>query len=174
MKTAEAAQEFLGCRRFAVTGVSREPANHGSNVVYKRLRESGYDVVPVNPNAETVEGDHCYRSLNEVPGEIDVVVIGTRPERAVETVQECIDRGVTRVWMHRASAPQRLPRGHVTGPGERDHRDRRRLPLPVHADRRLGPPVRASGVHGDREGAAHHLRVAEHGRRQPQCESVAS
>jgi predicted CoA-binding protein len=102
MKTAEAAQEFLGCRRFAVTGVSREPANHGSNVVYKRLRERGYDVVAVNPNAETVEGDHCYRSLEEVPGEIDVVVIGTRPERAVETMQDCIDRGVERVWMHRA------------------------------------------------------------------------
>jgi predicted CoA-binding protein len=102
MKTAEAAQEFLGCRRFAVTGVSREPANHGSNVVYKRLRERGYDVVAINPNAETVEGDRCYSTLAEVPGEIDVVVIGTRPERAVKTVEECIDRGVTKVWMHRA------------------------------------------------------------------------
>jgi LCP family protein required for cell wall assembly len=62
----------------------------------------GYDVVAINPNAETVEGDRCYATLAEVPDEIDVVFIGTRPERAVETVQECIDRGVTRVWMHRA------------------------------------------------------------------------
>ena len=102
MKTAEAATEFLDCRRFAVTGVSREPANHGSNVVYKRLRERGYDVVAINPNAETVEGDRCYATLAEVPDEIDVVVIGTRPERAVDTMKECIDRGITKVWMHRA------------------------------------------------------------------------
>ena len=102
MKTAEAATEFLGCRRFAVTGVSREPANHGSNVVYKRLRERGYDVVAINPNAETVEGDRCYATLAEVPDEIDVVVIGTGPERAVDTMKECIDRGITKVWMHRA------------------------------------------------------------------------
>jgi len=102
MKTAEAAREFLTCRRFVVTGVSRDPANHGSNVVYQRLRDRGYDVVAVNPNAETVEGDRCYPTLADVPGEIDVVVIGTRPDRAVDTVKECIDRGVTRVWMHRA------------------------------------------------------------------------
>jgi len=34
----EAAQEFLSHKRVAVTGVSRNPKNHGSNVVYKRLR----------------------------------------------------------------------------------------------------------------------------------------
>lgn len=102
MRMQDAAREFLACRRFAVTGVSREPANHGSNVVYKRLRERGYDVVAVNPHADTVEGDRCYPSLADVPGEVEVVVIGTRPEHALESVKECIDRGVTRVWMHRA------------------------------------------------------------------------
>ena len=41
----------------AVTGVSRKPKNHGSNAVYKRLRERGYEVFAVNPNADEVEGD---------------------------------------------------------------------------------------------------------------------
>ncbi len=36
-----AASEFLANNRVAVTGVSREPKGHGSNVVYKRLRERG-------------------------------------------------------------------------------------------------------------------------------------
>ena len=52
----DAASEFLAHRRVAVTGVSRTPEAHGSNVVYKRLRERGYEVVAVNPNAEEVEG----------------------------------------------------------------------------------------------------------------------
>jgi predicted CoA-binding protein len=102
MKTSKAAQDFLARRRIAVTGVSREPANHGSNVVYRRLRERGYEVYAVNPNAETVEGDPCYRSLVEVPGGVEAVVIGTRPDRAEDTMKECIALGVTRVWMHRA------------------------------------------------------------------------
>ena len=100
--TKEAATEFLGHRRVAVTGVSRTPANHGSNVVYKRLRERGYDVFAVNPNAQEVEGDPCYPDLKSVPGPLEWVVIGTRPETADATMHECVDLGITRVWMHRA------------------------------------------------------------------------
>lgn len=101
-KIADAAEEFLGCKRIAVTGVSRDPANHGSNVVYKRLRERGYEVYAVNPNAETVEGDPSYPSLEQVPGGVEAVVIGTRPDRAEQTMKECIALGINHVWMHRA------------------------------------------------------------------------
>jgi len=98
----EAASEFLAQKRVAVTGVSRKPEGHGSNVVYQRLRERGYQVFAVNPNADEVEGDHCYHDLKAVPGGIDWVVIGTRPETAETTMRECADLRVTRAWMHRA------------------------------------------------------------------------
>ena len=48
----DAAAKFLSNKRVAVTGVSRKPAGHGSNVVYQRLRDRGYDVFAVNPNAD--------------------------------------------------------------------------------------------------------------------------
>jgi predicted CoA-binding protein len=99
--TKEAASEFLTSRRVAVTGVSREPKSHGSNVVYRRLRERGYDVFAVNPNATEVEGDPSYRDLGSIPGGVDAVVIGTRPERADETMRQCADLGIRHVWMHR-------------------------------------------------------------------------
>ena len=98
----EAAADFLQHKKIAVTGVSREGGNHGSNIVYQRLRERGYDVSAVNPNAESVEGDPCYRDLSSVPGGVEAVVIGTRPERAMQTVRECADLGIKEVWMHRA------------------------------------------------------------------------
>jgi uncharacterized protein len=98
----EAATEFLSHKRVAVTGVSRKPANHGSNVVYSRLRERGYEVFPINPNADMVEGDRCYRDLASVPGGLDWVVIGTKPETAESTMRECVDLGIRRVWMHRS------------------------------------------------------------------------
>jgi predicted CoA-binding protein len=97
----EAAAEFLACKRIAVTGVSRTPASHGSNVVYKRLKECGYEVFAVNPNAAEVEGDRSYHDLRSIPGGVDAVVIGTRPEIAEETMRECAELGIKHVWMHR-------------------------------------------------------------------------
>lgn len=98
----DAAAAFLANRRIAVTGVSRNPGAHGSNAVYKRLRERGYDVFAVNPNAEVVEGDRCFHDLASIPGGVDAVVIATRPDRAEATMRECADLGVKHVWMHRA------------------------------------------------------------------------
>ena len=96
----EAASEFLTKKRVAVTGVSRTPKTHGSNTVYRRLRERGYDVFAVNPNAAEVEGDHCYPDLNSIPGGVDAVVIATRPELAETTMHECAELGIQHVWMH--------------------------------------------------------------------------
>jgi uncharacterized protein len=100
-KIKAAASEFLANKRVAVTGVSRQPGNHGSNVVYQRLRERGYEVFAVNPNADEVEGDRCYHDLRSIPGGVDAVVIATRPEIAEETMRECAELGIGHVWMHR-------------------------------------------------------------------------
>jgi predicted CoA-binding protein len=99
---AEAASAFLGNRRVAVTGVSRRSKGHGSNVVYKRLRERGYEVFAVNPNADEVEGDPCYHDLRSVPGGVDAVVVGTRPAHAESTMRECAELGIRHVWLHRS------------------------------------------------------------------------
>src|SRR5215475_12191382 len=97
----QAASAFLAKKRVAVTGVSRTPKTHGSNSVYKRLRERGYEVFAVNPNAPEVEGDRSYKDLTSIPGGVDAVVIGTRPEFAENTMRECAELGIKHVWMHR-------------------------------------------------------------------------
>jgi predicted CoA-binding protein len=99
----EAASAFLANKRVAVTGVSRTPENHGSNAVYRRLRERGYEVFAVNPNAREVEGDRCYADLKSIPGGVDAVVIATRPELAVDAMRECAELGIKHVWMHRGA-----------------------------------------------------------------------
>jgi uncharacterized protein len=98
----DAASDFLASKRIAVTGVSRDPRNHGGNIVYQRLRERGYQVFAINPNADEVEGDTCYHDLKSVPDGVDAVVIGTRPETAEATMHDCVELGIKRVWMHRS------------------------------------------------------------------------
>lgn len=97
----QAATEFLASKRIAITGVSRTPQSHGANVVYKRLRDRGYEVFAINPNANEVEGDRCYHDLKSVPGGVEAVVIATRPDFAESTMRECDELGIRRVWMHR-------------------------------------------------------------------------
>jgi len=112
----EAAAEFLGHRRVAVTGVSRTPKTHGANTVYKRLRERGYEVFAVNPNAAEVEGDSAFSDLASIPGGVEAVVIGTRPERAEGTMRECAELGIKHVWMHHgAGASSVSPEATVYG-----------------------------------------------------------
>src|SRR5262245_34889138 len=102
MRVHEAASQFLANKRIAVTGVSGTPQTHGANVVYRRLRERGYQVFAVNPNADEVEGDRSYHELASIPGGVEAVVIATRPAHAETTMRECADLGIKHVWMHRS------------------------------------------------------------------------
>jgi predicted CoA-binding protein len=97
----EAATEFLDHRRVAVTGVSRSPKDHGANTVFRRLRDRGYEVFAINPNADEVEGAPSYHDLKSIPGGVEAVVIGTRPGTADDTMRECAELGIDHVWMHR-------------------------------------------------------------------------
>lgn len=92
--------EFLRGRRFAVAGVSRDKMQ-AANAVYRKLRASGYEVVPVNPNTAQAEGARCYSDIRSIPDPIDGVVVATHPRVAIEVVRECAERGVRHVWFHR-------------------------------------------------------------------------
>ncbi|NJD11410.1 MAG: CoA-binding protein [Gemmatimonadetes bacterium] len=102
-----AAAEFLSHRRIAVAGVSRDQPN-AANVIYRRLRADGYDVFAVNPAADQVEGDRCYRSLAAIEGSVDGVVIGTAPDATLQVLEQCTAAGVQRVWIHRGIGPGSL------------------------------------------------------------------
>ncbi len=96
--------DFLAQKRIAVAGVSRTNKSEAANSIYRKLRDEGYEVFAVNPRAENVEGDVCYASLKDVPGEIDGVVISVPPKATEELVHECAEVGIKRVWMHRSFA----------------------------------------------------------------------
>jgi len=95
----EMANDFLTQKNLAVVGVSRAK-DSAANLIYKKLRDEGIQVYPVNPNMETFEGDKCYPDLKAVPVKPDGVFLMTHPETTLQVVEECVDLGVERVWMH--------------------------------------------------------------------------
>jgi len=102
MSTLKAAvDDFLAQKRIAIAGVSRKPGE-AANLIYKKLRGCGYQVFPINPNADQVEGDPCYPDLASLPEGADAVVVATHPRVAEQIVRECAELGISRVWMHRS------------------------------------------------------------------------
>jgi predicted CoA-binding protein len=92
---------FLRGRCIAIAGVSRQP-NRAANAVFRKLRDSGYTVFPINPHTSEVEGVKCYSDVGVVPEQLDGVVIATSPDISTQIVRQCSDHGVRRVWFHRS------------------------------------------------------------------------
>ena len=93
--------EFLRGRRFAVAGVSRD-SKQTANGVSRKLLASGYQVVPLNPNAAQVEGVRCYPDLHSIPEPVDGLMVVAHPRVGLELVRQCAARGVKQVWFHRS------------------------------------------------------------------------
>ena len=96
----ESIERFLQSSRIAVAGVSRQGGV--GNVVLKRLRASGHEVVAINPHASELEGAACFPDVRSVPGPLAAVFFAGHPRVARETVEQCAERGVRTIWFHRS------------------------------------------------------------------------
>jgi len=92
-------QDFLSQKRIAVVGVS-DKRDTGSNMAYRKFKENGYQVYPVNPRISTYDGVTCYPDLRSIPDKPDAVFILASPKVTDDIVQECVELGVKNVWMH--------------------------------------------------------------------------
>ncbi len=82
----------------AVVGISPDPfrPSHG---VSQYMRDHGYRIVPVNPNATEVLGETCYPDLDSIPFSIDMVNIFRRSDQVGPIVDAAIRTGAKSVWM---------------------------------------------------------------------------
>ena len=85
-------------KKIAIVGISRKE-DRDSFKVAKHLKEHGYQIVPVNPAYEEVLGEKCYKSLSDIPFEVDIVDIFRRPDAIPPIVDEAIKIGAKAVWM---------------------------------------------------------------------------
>jgi len=96
------ANEFLAQRRIALVGVSHRPADM-SRTLFRELRARGYDVVPVNPEVQSVDGVPCMHRLQDIRPPVDGALLMTPPAATEHVVRDCAEAGVPRVWMHRGA-----------------------------------------------------------------------
>src|SRR5512140_1558995 len=93
------AQDFLAQKIIAVVGVS-DKRETGCNLNYKKFKAGGYKVYAVNPHLSTYDGAPCYPDLKSIPERPDAVFILAKPSVTDGMIQQCVDLGIKRVWMH--------------------------------------------------------------------------
>ncbi len=82
----------------AVVGANDHPSKYGY-VIYRDLKRKGYRVLPVNPNARTVDGDPAYPSIAELPIVPTIVNFVTPPVVTLKTLAQCKAAGLMNVWI---------------------------------------------------------------------------
>lgn len=102
MNYEQKVSEFLNQKVIAIAGVSRNPQGGVGNPIYKKFKENGYNIFPLNPNAETIEGDKCFPNLKSIPEKVNAVFIATSPAISTEIVKQSIEAGVKTIWFHRS------------------------------------------------------------------------
>ncbi len=84
----------------AIIGCSPKPEKD-SNKVAKYLQDHGFRIIPVYPKEEEILGEKVYRSLGEIPKDIqiDMVDIFRKPDVIAEVVDEALQRDdVKCIW----------------------------------------------------------------------------
>ena len=100
MREEEIKNTLSHCRTVAVVGISPKP-DRPSYVVASYLQSRGYRIIPVRPDGESLLGEKVYRSLLEIPEEIDIDIVDIfrKSEDVPPVVEEAILRKAKVVWM---------------------------------------------------------------------------
>ena len=102
-KTTKACiDEFLHSNTIAIAGVSRNPKKFGY-MVYNELKQKGFNVYPMNPNVESIDGDKCYAGLEALPLSPDAMIVLTPKSETDMIVQKSIERGIRNIWIQQGT-----------------------------------------------------------------------
>jgi predicted CoA-binding protein len=99
----------------AIIGASADRSKYSNKSIHAHLR-AGYDVYPVNPKEETIEGLKCYRSVLDIPVALDRVSLYVPPDVGVKLLDEIASKGCKELWVNPgAESPELMQKASALG-----------------------------------------------------------
>lgn len=95
-------QEFLEPRKFAFIGLSSDPKKF-SRAAFKELKAKGYQMFPVNPKLDEVDGVKCYKDVAALPADVKHALFMTPKENTAGAVENAIHHGITHIWIQQGA-----------------------------------------------------------------------
>ena len=102
MATKKQIEQFMAAKTIAMAGVSRNPKKFGYDT-FVDLRKKGLDLIPVNPNADEINGIKAYKSVSDLPEGIASLVIMTAKTETADVVKQAIEKGIKNIWIQQMS-----------------------------------------------------------------------
>jgi uncharacterized protein len=99
---AERIKSFVAQKTLALAGASRSGKKFGNSIL-RDLRRKGYTVHAVHPQADTVEGEKAWPSLEDIPETVGGLVLVVKPEESEKLVREAANTGIARVWLQQGA-----------------------------------------------------------------------
>lgn len=97
-------EAFLTQRRIAMVGVARSEREFSRKLFAEFVRR-GYDVAPVNPNVEAIDGRECYARLQDIQPPVEAALIMVPKKGLMDVLPDCRDAGIKLVWFYGVNGP---------------------------------------------------------------------
>ena len=91
----------------ALIGASNDRNKYGYKI-YRDLRNKGYNVTPINPKEEKIEGDRAYASIEEMKELPDIANFVVPPPVAIKIAQNITNLGIKHLWFQPGSESKEL------------------------------------------------------------------
>lgn len=95
--------EFLSGKRLAFVGVSREPRDF-SRMLFREMLGRGFDLIPVHPAADEIEGLKACRTVLEIDPPPAGALLMNPPGESEKIIEQCAEAGIGMVWLYRSVA----------------------------------------------------------------------
>ena len=94
----EQIKRILEMKNVAVIGMSRH-SEKAAHFVPKYLHENGFNITPVNPTADEILEKKCFKEINDVYDEIDIVDIFRPSDQVLPIIKEAIKKNPKVIWL---------------------------------------------------------------------------
>jgi len=99
----------------AIIGASADRAKFSNKAIHAHLH-AGYDVYPVNPKEEMIEGLKCYKSVLDVPVALDRISLYLPPAVSVKVLDDVVKKGCKELWVNPgAESPELIEKTQKLG-----------------------------------------------------------
>jgi len=86
----------------AIIGASSDPRKYGNKAI-KAYSIIGYKVYPINPNEDEIEGIKAYKSILDIPDQIDRVTMYVPPKVGLGILEDIAKKGVKELYFNPGS-----------------------------------------------------------------------
>lgn len=99
----------------AVIGATDRPGKYGG-IIYRDMKSKGFPVYAVNPYRDTVDGDPCWATVNDLPEKPTIAVFVVPAKRGLKVLAECAEAGIENIWVQPGAFSSEMRNALEEGP----------------------------------------------------------